>query len=423
MAERALAFAEDKVTGFERASCLDEAWSRLDPRASDRQTSIEALEENVHDDVTALLARGARVRYEDARGTGEDVSERLASTRDEAAALGLHDEVARCSATLATRLAFAGQFEEAETEANRLLALSEKHKVLSAAVDAWQTLAIIRQARGELSSALDARRAAVTAARAAALREREATLNCNLGFALTTIGARQEARASVDRGLELADAIGSAGTVRHAQMNLLCWASTFGNDRKLEAVLSEVRADADAAANGTWTAPDRGNLGVLFYRGVELLRSESHAAVERARSLLRISAETYRATKNRDVLPVALGMWALSEQKLGATERALELAREAATLLESGAPSLLNEAVVYLVLHDCRKAMGAEVEAREAIEQSIPRLLRRVRGLVGTPYARLFLTELVHNAQLVATAEAYGLVPDAIHQVLERGAS
>src|SRR5262249_8789114 len=124
MAERALAFAEDKHSGFQRASYLEEAWSRLDPRASDRQTAIEALEENVYDEATAVRARGARARYDDARGTGEEVSERLASTRDEAAALGLHDEVARCSATLATRLAFGGQFEEAETEANGLLALA-----------------------------------------------------------------------------------------------------------------------------------------------------------------------------------------------------------------------------------------------------------------------------------------------------------
>jgi eukaryotic-like serine/threonine-protein kinase len=423
MAERALAFAEDKPTGFQRASYLDEAWSRLDPRASDRQTAIEALEENVYDEATEVRARGARVRYEDARGTGHDISERLASTRDEAAALGLHDEVARCSAALATRLAFAGLFEEAESEANRLLALADKERVLSAAVDAWQTLAIIRQTRGELSAALEARRAAVAAARSAGLREREAMLTCNLGFALTTIGARQEARASLDRGLELADAIGSSGAVRHAQMNLLGWASTFGNDRKLEAVLGEVRTDADAAASGMWTAPDRGNLGMLFYRGAELLRSEAQGAADRARSLLRMSAESYRATGNRDVLPVALGMWAMAERRLGNASRAIELSSEAAALLRGGAPSLLNEAIVYVVLHDCLKDEGRDDEARHAIEEAVPRLIRRVRGLVGTPYARLFLTEVPQNAQLVATADAYGFLPDAVHQVLEKGAS
>jgi serine/threonine protein kinase/tetratricopeptide (TPR) repeat protein len=423
MAERALAFADDKPTGFQRASYLDEAWSRLDPRASDRQTAIEALEENVYDDATAVRARGARARYDDARGSGEDISERLASTRNEATALGLHDEVARCSAALAARLAFAGQFEEAEIEANRLLQLADRDRVLSAAVDAWQTLAIVRQTRGELSAALEARRAAVAAARAAGLREREAMLTCNLGFALTTIGARQEARASLDRGMDLADAIGSSGAVRHARMLLLGWASAFGNDRKLEAVLGEVRADADSAASGMWTAPDRGNLGMLFYRGVELLRTDSQGVMDRARALLRMSAESYRATGNRDVLPVALGMWALAERRLGQRDRAIALASEAAALLEDGAPSLLNEAVVYLALHDCYKEAGLEDDARRAAEQSIPRLIRRVRGLVGTPYARLFLTELPHNAQLIAIAEAYGLVPDAVHQVLERGAS
>lgn len=423
MAERALAFAEDKPAGFQRASYLDEAWSRLDPRASDRETAIEALEENVYDEATAVRARGARTRYEDARGLGEDISERLASTRDEAAALGIHDEEARCSAALAARLAFAGQFEEAETEANRLLLLADRERVRSAAVDGWQTLAIVRQTRGELSAALEARRAAVTAAKSAGLREREATLTCNLGFALTTIGARQEARASLDRGYELADAIGSSGAVRHAQMLLIGWGATFGNDKRLEALVGEVRADADAAASGMWTAPDRSNLGTLFYRGAELLRSDSPTALERGRNLLRMSAESYRHTGNRDVLPVALGMWALGELRLGQHDKALDLATEAASLLQDGAPSLLNEAVVYLVLHDLHKAEEHEEEARHAVEQSIPRLLRRVRGLVGTPYARLFLTELPQNAQLVAIADAYGLLPDAVHQVLEKGAS
>jgi hypothetical protein len=42
-------------------------------------------------------------------------------------------------------------------------------------------------------------------------------------------------------------------------------------------------------------------------------------------------------------------------------------------------------------------------------------------GLVGTPYARLFLTEVPHNARLVAAAEDDGLVPDSIHRVMEGG--
>jgi hypothetical protein len=246
-------------------------------------------------------------------------------------------------------------------------------------------------------------------------------LTTNLGFALTTIGARQEARAALETGLALADAIGSAGAVRHAQMNLLGWAAHFGSDRGLEAHLAETRADADAAASGIWAAPDRSNLGALFYRGWELLRGNEKNACQRAGSLLKFCAETYRATSNNDVLPVALAVWAKAEHSCGHAERARELAEEAADLLDGGAPSLLNESTVYVILHDACVDCDDEDAAREAVFRGMSPLQRRVEGLFGTPYARLFLTELPHNAALVAAAEGYGLVPDAIHRVLERG--
>src|SRR5690606_15538467 len=93
-AERPLALATDKPTAFRRALYLDEAWSRLDPRGSDRETAVSALEENVFDDASAVRARGARAHYDDARGTGERIGERLAAVCEEAERLGLHDEVA-----------------------------------------------------------------------------------------------------------------------------------------------------------------------------------------------------------------------------------------------------------------------------------------------------------------------------------------
>jgi hypothetical protein len=70
MAERALGFAEDKPSAFLRACYLDEAWSRIDPRAAERETAIRALEESVYDQASAVRTRGARARYDDARGTG-----------------------------------------------------------------------------------------------------------------------------------------------------------------------------------------------------------------------------------------------------------------------------------------------------------------------------------------------------------------
>jgi hypothetical protein len=206
-------------------------------------------------------------------------------------------------------------------------------------------------------------------------------------------------------------------------MLLLGWAATFGNDKTLESHLGSLRADADTTASGAWAAPDRSNLGVLFYRGWELLRSQSESAVRRAKSLLEMSARSYRDTGNRDVLPVALGMWAEAERRCGNPARAAGLAREAVELLESGAPSLLNESTSYLALHDACLEVGDLEGARSAVARGLPALLRRLRGLVGTPYALLFLTELPHNAGLLAAAEGYSLVPDEIHRVLERGAS
>ncbi|HVR18604.1 MAG TPA: protein kinase [Polyangiaceae bacterium] len=422
MAERALAFAEDKAAGFQRASQLDEAWSRLDPRASERETAVRAMEDNVHDEASAVRARGARARYDDARGSGEDISARLAEARDSAAQLGLHDEEARCSAVLAARLGFAGQFKEAEAEAKRLLDLAQHRGIAYAAVDGYQTLAIVRQTQGALSTALDARRNATSAARSAGLKEREAMLMTNLGFALTTIGARQEARTAIETGLALADAIGSQGAVRHAQMILLGWASAFGSDRQLDAHLTQVRADADTAGSSVWAAPDRANLGMLFYRGCELLRAKTELANRRALALLRMAAQAYRTAGHRDVLAVALAMWAEAERACNRLAPALELALEAAQLLEQGAPSLLNESVVYLSLYDALTDSGETEAARDVLRKALPPLLRRLHGLAGTPYARLFLSDLYANARLVALAEDEGLLPEAIQRVLERTA-
>ncbi len=419
MAERALMFSETKPAGFRRACILDEAWSRLDPRAGERETAVSALEDNVHDEPSSVLALGARARYDDARGAGEEVNARLACVRDQAAALGLYDEEARCSAALAGRLAYAGEFTQAEAEARRLLALSDGRGVGAAAVDAWQTLAIIRQSRGALSSALEARRNAATAARGAGLREREAILMANLGFALTTIGARQEARAALLQGAGLAEAIGSVAALRNAQMNLLGWSATFGQDKSLDSHLGETRAEADASADGLWAATDRANLGMLYYRGCELIRSKGDGACSRAKLLLKKAAEGYRAAGFLDVLPAALGMWSEAERRCRDLHRAVELALEAVSRLEQGSPSLLNESAVYLALHDAYSELGDVENAKRSVARGMPMLVRRLHGLVNTTYARSFLTELPANASFLAAAEGYGLVPDEIQRALE----
>jgi hypothetical protein len=206
-------------------------------------------------------------------------------------------------------------------------------------------------------------------------------------------------------------------------MVLLGWSETFGVETGQDPQLAEARSEADVSGQSRWVPSDRVTLGVLFYRGVELLRSGDADAAERARGLLRTATEGYRATGMRDVLPVAMGEWAEAERRCGDATRAAEIAREAADLIEHGAPSLLNEAPVYLALHDALVDAGNLREAREAIARAIPPLVRRLAGLGGSSYALAFLTHLPHNASLLAAAEAYGVVPREIEAILDRAAS
>jgi tetratricopeptide (TPR) repeat protein len=412
MADRSLAFAEDSTTAFRRATLLDEVHSRLDERAADRADAIDAMADNADDEASEVRTMGARARYDHARSAGEDIEERLLEVVRRAADLGMLDEEARCSATLATRYAFAGELGKAEKESQHLLSLASERGVVAAAIDAWQTLAVVHQSRGELAAALEARRNAARAAKAAGLKNREAMLTVNVGFALTTIGASEEARREIEDGVFMAEEVGSAGTVRLGRMILLGWAAHFGADASLDPELSEPRASADEAATGGWIGKDRVTLGVLFYRGCELLRG-GQDSLPRARALLSMSAEAYRATDNRDVLPVALGYWAEAERRLGEPEQAEHIAREAADLVEAGAPSLLNEAVIYLALHGARIDLGDFAGARQAIERAMPALLRRLRGLRGTPYEQAFL-RLPHNARLIEAADTLGCMPDEL---------
>lgn len=410
LAEKALTYAHDKPSQFARAQLLDEAWARLDARAGERDTAVRAMQEAVHDKASDVRARGARVRYEDACGGDAETSTHLDEVRRAAQEAGLADEEARSAAALAARYAYAGDLDKAAEVAGGLLTLAHKHGIAGAAVDAWQTLAVVRQARGEVGAALEARRSAARAASAANLRAREATLTINVGFALTTVGAKGEARLAIESGIALAQAIGSPGVERHGKMILLGWAATFGSEASLDAPLAEPRGTADAALSGSWVPHDRATLGVLFYRGTELLRTSA----SEARALLKIAAQGYRATKMLDVLPVALGLWAEAERQCGHATQARDLAREAAALFDEGKPSLLNEAPVFLALHDACVDLGALEEARNAIARGVPRLVTRVRGLAATPYARAFLTQLAPNAGLLAAAEAYSLVPDEV---------
>jgi hypothetical protein len=165
--------------------------------------------------------------------------------------------------------------------------------------------------------------------------------------------------------------------------------------------------------------PDRATLGALFYRAWEWLASTDSTAIDRARHLLKVTTEAYRATGNRDIVPVALGLWSEAERRSGDLTRARHLAGEAASLLEQGAPSLLNESPVFLALHDVEAEAGDLEGARGAVERGMVLLRRRLRGLHETPYARVFLTDLPYNDKLLGRAREYGVVPPEVWAALD----
>ena len=75
---------------------------------------------------------------------------------------------------------------------------------------------------------------------------------------------------------------------------------------------------------------------------------------------------------------------------------------------------------MFLALHDACVDVAQLEQARAAIAKGIPRLVTRLQGLNGTPYARAFLTQIASNAGLLAAAEAYDLVPAEVTAALEQ---
>ena len=366
----------------------------------------------------ARCARAARACATRTRAAADaETSARLDEVRRAAQEAGLPDEEARCAAALAARYAYAGELDKAAEVADSLLTLSQRHNIAGAAVDAWQTLAVVRQARGEVGAALEARRSAARAASAAGLKTREATLTINVGFALTTVGARGEARLAIESGIALAQAIGSPGVERHGKMILLCWAATFGSDASLDAALAEPRGHGRRGA--------RRQLGPARPRDARRPLLPGHGAPARAgrRERRAHAAQDRRAGLPRDedarrapgrARPLGGGRAPLRQRDAGA--RRSRARRRACSTRARRACSTRRRCSSRSTTP---ASISGELEqARNAIARGVPRLVTRLKGLAGTPYARAFLTQLAPNAGLLAAAEAYGLVPDEITAAL-----
>ncbi len=263
MAEkRARLRATTRPTAFARAVLLDEAYSRLDAaRRRARHGHPRDERERLRRGERAHDARGARARYDDACASGSrDRASGSTQVRERARVLDLVDEEARCSGDARRRATPSPASSRWPSARPRTSSISrERREIVRAAVDAWQTLAVVHQTRGELGAALDARRAAARAAQ----RRRPAGARGDADDqrrlrAHDDRRAGRGARRGRDRASPWRRRSASPGAVRHGQMILLCWAATFGTERRARRASSPSRAPiADEAARGRWVPHDR----------------------------------------------------------------------------------------------------------------------------------------------------------------------
>ena len=75
--------------------------------------------------------------------------------------------------------------------------------------------------------------------------------------------------------------------------------------------------------------------------------------------------------------------------------------------------------MVFVALHDAEIEAGDPKTAKIAVERGMGPLSRRLRGLAGTPYARVFLKDLPYNDKLLGLAKEYVLVPPDVSSVLD----
>ena len=323
LAEKALAFAEDKPTQFARAQLLDEAWSRLDARAGERDTAVRAMQDAVYDEASEVRAR-ARASATRTRAAAAPTRAR-ASTRCAARRRrpGSPTKRRAARAALAARYAFAG-----ELDAGRRASPTRSSTLVAAARHPGRGGRRLADARRRAADARRGGRGARSAPERGARGERRAAqdargdahdqrrLRAHDGRRAGRGAPRDRERHRARAGHRLAGRRASrpdepallGGDVRRA---------TPRSTRPL----AETRAVADAAA--------RGQLGPARSRDARRPLLPRRASCLRARRAARRDARDAPADSRRRVtarrrcstsLPVALGLWAEAERRCGDAE-------------------------------------------------------------------------------------------------------
>ena len=422
LAEKSLAFAEDKPTQFARAQLLDEAWNRLDARAGERDTAVRAMEEAVYDEASEVRAtrraRALRGRVRRRTRTRARGSRRCAATRRPRVS-STRRRAARRRSRRATRSPASST--RRPRSPSRSSSLAQRHG------DPRRRGRRVADARGRSPGARRRRRGARSATERGARRERgrpeDARGDAHDQRGLRAHDDRREGRgARRDRGRHRARAGGRLARHRAPRPDeppLLGRDVRRARPRSI-ALLAEPRSVADAAVGG--------QLGAARSRDARrplLPRRRAPAKLRRRRLRgARAHAPPHggaRLPRDEDARRRPGRARASGPRPSVAAARPSARARSRARPRSSSSRArraCSTKAPIFLALHDACVDLGDLAEARDAIARGIPRLVTRVHGLSGTPYARDFLTQLPPNAGLLAAAEAYGLMPKELAAVL-----
>ncbi len=193
-------------------------------------------------------------------------------------------------------------------------------------------------------------------------------------------------------------------------MILLCWAATFGTDA---AARRAPRRDARCRRRGA-----RRELGAARPRDARgpLLPRHGAAAYGGRRDRRPNAPAPRRAgiPRDQDARRTPRGPWDSGPRPSGAAATPSARGRSRAKQRRCSTKARPACSTRRRCFSRCTTPASTSAdleEARLAIARGVPRLVTRMRGLAGTPYARAFLTQLTPNAGLLAAGG--GLRPGA----------
>ena len=263
---------------------------------------------------------------------------------------------------------------------------------------------------GDLSRALPLMRQGAGAARRAGNRQKESRLDLNIGFVLVQLGRFAEARAALEAGLALAEAIGDRALQTSHLYNLsyVYWCS---GDRDKARVLGE-RALLEFRTTGH---NPLGHACCLTYLGVYLEEAGDWTA-----------AATYLAEARAELVRIRANMFRMEAQAvearcrlaLGRREEAQQLAAEVwVHLHERGTEGMDFPSRAYVCVADVCNAMETSgISAREVIEASYRDLMQRAEKISDAEWRRSFLENVAENRAVVERWQA-------VHETHTRDAS